>query len=97
MIKNTLIALALVVTPTVGISGPVEDCVKVGERILRPMAEARDLGMSANEALQISLTGGLYPQLALESVKYVFISARDATPQELTEAFIEECIDMAEE
>lgn len=91
LILAATLALATVV-PSMGMSASTETCVTATEGIIRPMAKARDSGLSAEGALLISITAGLDPSVALQAVRFVYKNPLE-TPQELSAKFLTICME----
>ena len=94
MIKTMFVAafMALVSVTQVSAQASMEDaCMAAGE-LTMVVARERDAGIDPGQAYQVLIIMGLNPQLAQEMVTYVFFTASELTPSELTSNFLNECL-----
>lgn len=94
MFKTIFVAAFMALASVTQVSAQAsmeEACMAAGE-LTMVVAQERDAGVSPSQTYQVLVIMGLNPELAQEMVTYVFFTASELTPSELTANFLNECL-----
>lgn len=92
--KAFIVALALLVAPTVAPAKPSEEQCLQQAAVVFFAAQGRDIGSEPTDIFNGLIKSGYSPQAAFAIIKYVFVSA-DTAPDELATKFLNYCISEA--
>lgn len=86
------LTLAAMWVATAAWSAPtVRDCENHRDTIVVPLAESRDDGMSADDAVRVLTIIGFDVQAAQMIVANIYFYLEDSTPEEIGEHFMHHC------
>jgi hypothetical protein len=90
--KNIILTMALLVTPTVVFAGKTEDKCIEQATLIHTIVKGRDSGITKWEMISIMIKNDVETALAYPLVELIYDTARYLSPEEIANKFLEVCL-----